>query len=959
MYFCFLSLVLVLSFVCVVAGDGCKQNWEVSVQDNVKFKLYSCDKKIGPFPAKIPGDVHLDLMNANIIKINPYYRFEEKNLSWVVQQCWVYQSDYFSLPGNYDPTCDLRLRMKGVDAVGIISINGQKIFQTVNAHREHDLSIPSSALKLEDNVLTIELQSALTYTKQQASQYPYVVPATENYNVWAEPTSRNFLRKAGSDFGWDWGPAFVNTGLTNGLILYQSANAKLDGMAVEQFLSDNMQHASLDIRVSLSVSDFSQKQLPLQVMIDGRVSLRSSLDLSTCKKMICMLNVGVVSINNPELWWPRGYGEQKMYSIQIQFLDGSYQSLTRNIGLRKVQLVQQPIPNTKSNDISFYITINNRSIFMRGANFIPIDSFHSRVTHNDRSYIFHAAAESNMNMLRVWGGGIYQPDDFYDLADKFGIMIWQEIMLACALYPRNEAFLLEVEEEVRQQSLRLGTHPSIVVWGGNNEDEVALNWFQSSQKNRDLYVADYSKLYADTVFPALMGVLGKSSITSSIVWVDSSPSNGLISTDPYVKIWGQASTAQQGDVHFYDYSCDCEDFRSFPEAKFVSEFGFQTMPSFQTYESVLSPSDYDVDSPLLQFRQRHEDGNNQMQSQIIKHFSLPVRCSSDTNDQRSFDMYLYLVGIQQSRCYETAMNRWRQLRGMDNDAKKYTMGILYWQMNDIWQGPSWASIEYGGRWKPLQYAVKRVFDMISLSISYLKTTDLKGKSSGLIEVFVVNDILDLFASAEIVIELKSWKITSNIKSETSLFFKDTVIIAPERSNLVTSFVLDEDTLSNAGCNFGTCYIKATAAIIELVDPSGKKIHAPAWEENVLVATTALTTMKDTELLSSPHAIFSNFHQVSDKTIQFDLTINVTSPFLFLEYTNEEFASKASAAEGVFGRYAGWFSDNNFVAEGGETYRIAYTSFASHITMDDFQKHLQGRSLQHVYDCNLPFFRPSY
>jgi beta-mannosidase len=868
----------------------------------------------------------------------------------------MYESEAFSIPKDYDTNCDLFLRLKGIDAVGMISINGQQIGQTANAHREHDLSIPADILNSgNSHVLTVQLQSALQYAKQQASSYPYFVPATENYNVWAEPTSRNFIRKAGSDFGWDWGPAFVNTGISGSLVLYQTINAKLEGLIVDQHLSEDLKQAKLEIKLALTVSKAAQSNLPIEVTIDNDLKLQSSLDLSACKQRICTLSAGMVDIDNVELWWPRGYGEQKLYSVTVKMLDSTGQTMNRNVGLRSVQLIQTPIAS-KTDEATFYIKINNRAIFMRGANFIPIDSFHDRVVNKDRSYIFHAAAESNMNMLRVWGGGIYQTDDFYDLADKFGIMIWQEVMLACALYPRNDAFLQEVHEEVRQQALRLGTHPSIVVWGGNNEDEVALNWFASSRENRDLYVSDYSKLYADTVYPALTTVLGKSAVTSSVIWVDSSPSNGLLSTDPYVKLWGEASTAKKGDVHFYDYSCDCEDYRSFPEAKFISEFGFQTMPSFLTYEPVISPEDYNVDSALLQFRQRHEDGNSQIQSQITKHFDLPSTCGTGPSDQRSFDMYLYLVGLQQSRCYETAMNRWRQLRGIEPTAHKYTMGILYWQLNDIWQGPSWASMEYGGRWKPLQYAVKRVFNMASLSVSYLQNTNFKGETTGTAEVFLVSDHLDKTASVEVVVELKSWSATQD-NAQSTLLYKDTITIAPEKSNLITSFILDKDTLSNSGCDFGSCFIKATAKPVEWVDTNDKKIQLPEDDNHLLVATSALTTMKQTQLLVNPGATFGKFNQVSKRSIEFEVSVNATSPFFFLEYTNGAISSAASASKGVFNEFAGWFSDNNFVAEAGEVYRLTYTSFGSDLTVTEFQKHLQGRSLQHVYNCQLPLFKP--
>lgn len=952
-----LSLIVLL--ICLTIGQvwcstECSANWDWVVEEAQTFSLRTCDGKLGPFAGHVPGSVHTDLIQANAIPNDPYYRYLEKNLSWIVEQCWEYSTDQEFTLSQYQAGCDLHLRLKGVDAVSTIYLNDNIIGHTHNAHREHDVIIPASLITGGGLKLKIRLQSALQYAKQQASEYPYVVPATENYNVWAEPTSRNFLRKAGSDFGWDWGPAFVNTGIGGGLSFYQRPHSKLDGMVIEQTLASDFSSAEVKVKAAIRFTNVNQvvggSSVSVKVWLDDNQVVESTVIVpSTCQPgASCIVDIGTFTIQQPKLWWPRGYGDAYLYGVKIEV---GGETLSKQIGLRTVSLVQDSIPTstgTNNKEVTFYLRINGQNMFMRGANFIPIDSFHSRVSHTDRSFIFHSAAEANMNMLRVWGGGIYQPDDFYELADKFGIMIWQEVMLACALFPVDDAFLGEVEKEVAQQAVRLNTHPSIVVWGGNNENEVALYWFQPSQTNRDLYVSDYSKLYGGRVYPVLSKVLGKSTLANNVVWVDSSPSNGLVSVDPYVKLWGQASTAAQGDVHFYDYNCDCEDYRSFPEAKFISEFGFQTMPSFETYEPVILPEDYDVNSPLLQYRQRHQDGNSQIEAQMVKHFDLPTSCSGSDGQQRSFDMYLYLTMLQQSRCYETAMNRWRQLRGIDSDDNKYTMGILYWQLNDIWQGPSWASMEYSGRWKPLQYAVKRIFNMISLSFSYVKTTTKmsNGEATGSMEVYVVNDFLDRDVVYDVLVELKQWGSGASVAT----LFKDSVLVKSGKSTLISSKQLDATLLASYKCDFSSCYAKATATVSST---SQGKVDE---DYQVLVATQPLTIMKESALPKDTNIQFLNFQQVSKHEVSFDITVNATSPFLFLEYTNGV-KEVSQASTGVFKQYAGWFSNNNFLAEPGITYHLTYTSFVQEMTVDTLQKHMQGRAMQHVYNCQLPIFKP--
>ena len=222
-------------------------------------------------------------------------------------------------------------------------------------------------------------------------------------------------------------------------------------------------------------------------------------------------------------------------------------------------------------------------------------------------------------------------------------MVWQEFMFACATYPRDENVLHEVAVVVQETALRLASHPSIFVFGGNNENEVGLEWYQESRDNRDLFVADYVKLYGDTVFGTLQKVLGTNFYQSENLWVDSSPSNGLLSVEPYVKRWTRGSTAAAGDMHFYDYSMDCEVDGNFPKARFVSEFGFQSQPSFATYKSVLNETDYFKDSTVVAYRQRHEDGNTQMTDQIVKHFYMPSL--SLVPGEQGFNDYLYLTGI--------------------------------------------------------------------------------------------------------------------------------------------------------------------------------------------------------------------------------------------------------------------------------------------------------------------------
>jgi beta-mannosidase len=430
--------------------------------------------------------------------------------------------------------------------------------------------------------------------------------------------------------------------------------------------------------------------------------------------------------------------------------------------------------------------------------------------------------------------------------------------------------------------------------------------------------------------------------------VDSSPSNGLISTAPYAKRWGAASTPDAGDVHFYNYACDCEDPDSYPQARFVSEFGFQTMPSFLTYKPVSTVPDWDASSPLMEYRQRHQDGNAQIEAQMTRHFDLPNTCPlpQDKLSGRHFDMYLYLVTLQQGRCYETAVNRWRQIRGVPSASAPtlgYTMGILYWQLNDIWQGPSWSSVEYGGRWKPLQYAIKRAYSplVVTMSVNLTAPAALKAslvKEDGAaqkISVYAVSDLANSPPTTMTVsLQLVRW---AGSAAPYTVWSSDAAVVAGGSSVLLTEVDITTDLMTAAGCTVNSCYARTVTAV------TGSAATVPP-------SVAFLAPIKDAELAGRPQITISNLAQVDAHTVSFDVSASVTSPFLFLEVNN---ASREQSSSGVNGAAAGWFSDNNFLAEKGQVYRLTYTSYSVDTSVETFSAQVQARALQHAYNCALP------
>ena len=315
------------------------------------------------------------------------------------------------------------------------------------------------------------------------------------------------------------------------------------------------------------------------------------------------------------------------------------------------------------------------------------------------------------------------------------------MMFACAMYPRDAPYVDLVGREVSEQVSRLAHHPSIVIWGGNNENEGALRWFGPSRDNRDLYVSDYVKLYVDTVRVAV-----SDADADGRPFVDSSPSSGLISASPYAKRWGDVQATSWGDAHYYNYNDDCEDVTTYPSARFVSEHGFQSFPSLRAFRSVSDDADWSREGDLLAYRQRHPNGMEQVLAMVGRHFAVPpanATPGAPVAAQRDlFDAYLWLTQLQQARCYETSFATWRRLRA----APAGTMGVLYWQLNDVWQGPSWSTLEVDGSPRLAHYAAARSFAPLMLSAT---------ETDGVLAAHLTSD-LGAGANGTLVVEVYAW-----------------------------------------------------------------------------------------------------------------------------------------------------------------------------------------------------------
>jgi beta-mannosidase len=351
------------------------------------------------------------------------------------------------------------------------------------------------------------------------------------------------------------------------------------------------------------------------------------------------------------------------------------------------------------------LRVNGREIFCRGANWIPADALPSRATPELTRKLLGAARDANMNMLRVWGGGFYEQDFFYDLCDELGLLVWQDFMFACNLYPSTPDFLAEVRAEVDHQVRRLGSHPSIAIWCGDNELIGALTWFEESRKNRDRYLVNYDRLNR-TIEQAMR------TADPNLIWWPSSPSPGTLS---FGDAWHDDSS---GDMHFWSVWHEGKDFEHYRDVRprFCSEFGFQSFPSSAVVRRfVTGDDDLNIVSPVMEWHQKNAGGNARIAETMLRYFRFPD----------GFENFIYLSQIQQGLAIKTAVEYWRSL-------KPHCMGTLYWQLNDTWPVASWSSLDHGGGWKALHYMARRFFSPVAAFI-------VPDKKSGHAAISAVND----------------------------------------------------------------------------------------------------------------------------------------------------------------------------------------------------------------------------
>uniref|UniRef100_A0A663MTH4 Beta-mannosidase n=1 Tax=Athene cunicularia TaxID=194338 RepID=A0A663MTH4_ATHCN len=622
---------------------------------------------------------------------NYFKLFNDVTYRWISLDNWTY-SRTFKTPFDVRKWQKVNLVFEGVDTVAQILINNITLGRTDNMFNRYVSTVFCS-------------EGASVFSSK-----PFCAEHFQCIQIHIKIGPR--VQKEQCSFSWDWGPSFPTQGIWKDVRIEAYNDYHLIYFSLTSFFEKSAQQWSLEIESIFDV--VSSKPIAGLVTVNiPKLQTRQtfSVKLQPGEGSIVLL-VNINKSSTVEAWWPNGHGKQTGYNMTTTFImEAGYQiEKSSKAYFRTVELVQEPIPGSPG--LSFYFRINGRPIFIKGSNWIPADSFQDRVTYDTLWLLLKSAADANMNALRVWGGGVYEQDEFYDICDEIGIMIWQDFMFACALYPTDQYYLESIRAEVSHQVRRLKSHPSIILWSGNNENEAAIasNWFSIPYADREVYIKDYVMLYVKNIREIVL------TEDKSRPFIASSPTNGLesvkegwVSQNPY--------DTHYGDTHFYDYSSDCWNWTVYPKTRFASEYGFQSWPSFSTIEKISSTEDWSYTSNFSLHRQHHENGNDQMLQQIGYHFKLP----QSTDPIKKLKDTIYLTQVMQAQCIKTETEFYRFSQSEIIKGEGHTMGALYWQLNDIWQAPSWASL--GGLQSPTNHHfLSSLKDAVGLEKSHISAS---------------------------------------------------------------------------------------------------------------------------------------------------------------------------------------------------------------------------------------------
>ena len=630
--------------------------------------------------AKVPGTVHQDLLNHNRIP-NPFYGMNEEAVQWVENEDWMYRTSFVVDEQQLSRDAAV-LELDGLDTYADVFLNGALILRSDNMFVGHKIEV-KPVLRKGVNRLLVRFRSPVKEVLPQLQTNGFDYPASNDHSPWRTSV---YTRKAPYSYGWDWGIRLATCGIWRPVRLVFSDVARIEDYYVCQ---DAVTQAKADVDNRLEINNVTSNTVSALLKVDYHYSdsdtkeIRKQIELRPGANTVSL----PVSIENPHLWMPNGWGEPSLYKFTASLsVDGvEIAKQERNVGLRTVRVVMDDDEHGKS----FYFVVNGKPMFAKGANFIPDDALLPNVTQERYKRIFEDVKAANMNMLRVWGGGIYEDDEFYDEADRNGILIWQDFMFACSSYPHDPLFVGRVESEAEYNIKRLRGHASLAMWCGNNEIYEAMRYWGWQRKYSAEAFAEMERGY---------NVLFRELLPQMVERLDGT--RFYMHSSPYEANWGRPNSWKTGDSHNWGTWHGRKPFESFDTdvPRFMSEYGFQAFPEMKTIRTFAEEKDFELESPVMNAHQKADIGNALIRQTMRLYYRVPEK----------FEDLVYVGLVLQGQGMRHGIEAHRRNR-------PYCMGSLFWQLNDSWPVVSWSGIDYYGNWKALMYQSKRAFAPILIN----------------------------------------------------------------------------------------------------------------------------------------------------------------------------------------------------------------------------------------------------
>ena len=656
---------------------------KTELNTNWRFKQHHLNNW---YPATVPGTVHTDLIANEIIE-DPFFRLNERSVQWVDKEDWMYET-HFDAKEVINKT-NIRLHFMGLDTYADVYLNGEKLFSGDNMFREWKIDIKGK-VKETDNKLEVFFNSPIKVDIPKFDSYPYryqTGPDQSQQGGIFNKTLSPFARKAGYHYGWDWGPRLVTSGIWRPIYLEAWDDVRIEDVFFRQ-KDITKQRAVISVETEvLADKDINNAKVTVKNKNNSTIYGSTTADLKKGSNKV----VVDFTIQNPKLWWSNGLGEAHLYDFntEIALESGIRDSRDLTTGLRSIKVIAKD----DKDGSSFYFELNGVPVFAKGANLIPGDNFLPRVTRKKYEKTVLDAADANMNMLRVWGGGVYEDDNLYEFCDKYGILVWQDFMFACSFYPSEGQFLESVKQEAIDNVKRLRNHPSIAVWCGNNEAYYFMyNW--NLKKNYSDQNPEYGQIIQRQYFDLFHKLLPD-------VVEEYLPEMTYRPSSPY-GYPGEGDSPTHGDRHYWGVWHGRQPIAQYniEKSRFFSEYGFQSFPEFESIKIYApKPSDWAITSEVMMEHQRAGSYANELiEEYLLKEYQKP----------KDFESFLYMNQVLQGDAIKIAMESHR--RDMP-----YCMGTLFWQHNDCWPVASWSSRDYYGRWKAQHYFAREAYKDVLVS----------------------------------------------------------------------------------------------------------------------------------------------------------------------------------------------------------------------------------------------------